>query len=95
MQDERMGTLPAVLGKDVLNLFRFDGSEHLNGLFSYRVEALAKTDDLDFNALISTHATVSLKSFDLPETPFDGIIIEGKMLGQGENGWRYAFTLKP
>lgn len=94
-QDDRMGSLSTVLGKGVLNLLRFDGEEHLNGLFSYRVEALAKTDDLDFNALISTHATVSLKSFDLPETPFDGIITEGEMLGQGENGWRYAFTLKP
>ena len=89
------GAFNTVLGKDVLNLLRFEGEEHLNGLFRYRVEALAKTDDLDFNALISTHATVSLKSFDLPETPFDGIITEGEMLGQGENGWRYAFTLKP
>lgn len=94
-QDQRMGSLSTILGKDVLNLLRFNGEEHLNGLFTYRVEALAKTDDLDFNALISTHATVSLKSYDLPETPFDGIITEGEMLGQGENGWRYAFTLKP
>lgn len=94
-QDDRMGSLSTILGKDVLNLLRFDGEEHLNGLFSYRVEALANTDDLDFNALISTHATVSLKSFDQPDTPFDGIIAEGEMLGQGENGWRYAFTLKP
>ena len=94
-QDQRMGSLSSVLGKDVLNLLRFDGEEHLNGLFTYRIEALANTDDLDFNALISTHATVSLKSYDLPETPFDGIITEGEMLGQGENGWRYAFTLKP
>ena len=94
-QTDRMGTLSTILGKDVLNLLRFSGDEHLNGLFTYRVEALAKTDDLDFNTLISTHATVSLKSYDLPETPFDGIITEGEMLGQGENGWRYAFTLKP
>jgi type VI secretion system secreted protein VgrG len=94
-QDARMGSFSTVLGKDVLNLLRFEGEEHLNGLFSYRVEALANTDDLDFNTLISTHATVSLKSFDLPDTPFDGIITEGEMLGQGDNGWRYAFTLKP
>ncbi|MEP1388371.1 type VI secretion system tip protein TssI/VgrG [Yoonia sp.] len=94
-QNDRMGSLSTILGQDVLNLLRFDGEEHLNGSFTYRVEALAKTDDLDFNALISTHATVSLKSYDLPETPFDGIIVEGEMLGQGENGWRYAFTLKP
>lgn len=94
-QDARMGALTTVLGNDVLNLLRFDGHEHLNGLFEYRIEALAKTDDIDFNALISTHATVGLKSFDLPETQYDGIITEGELLGPGENGWRYSFTVRP
>lgn len=94
-QNDRMGSLSTILGEDVLNLLRFDGEEHLNGLFTYRLEALAKSDNIDFNALISTHATVSLKSYDLPETPFDGVITEGEMLGQGDNGWRYAFTLRP
>ena len=94
-QDKRAGALTTVLGKDVLNILRLDAQEHLNGLFEYRIEALAKTDDLDFNTLISTHATVALKSFDHPEIQYDGIITEGEMLGQGENGWRYAFTLRP
>ena len=94
-QDERAGVLTTVLGKDVLNILRMDAQEHLNGLFEYRVEALAQTDDLDFNTLISTHATVALKSFDHPDIQYDGIVTEGEMLGQGENGWRYAFTLRP
>jgi type VI secretion system secreted protein VgrG len=94
-QTDRMGRLTTVLGKNVLNLLRFDAVEHVNSLFSYKVEALAITDDLSFDELIGTHATVHLKSFDLPETPFDGIVAEAEMRGQGDNGWRYALTLRP
>ncbi|MGH1331699.1 MAG: type VI secretion system Vgr family protein [Paracoccaceae bacterium] len=94
-QDARMGRLSTALGKDVLNLLRFEGEEHLNALFSYRIEALSARDDLDFDALIGTHATVHLHSFDLPEVPFDGVIVEAQLLGAGENGWRYELILKP
>lgn len=94
-QTTRMGRLTTVLGKDVLNLLRMDADEHVNSLFSYRVEAVSASDALSFDDLIGTHATVHLRSFDLPETPFDGIVTEAEMLGQGDNGWRYAFTLKP
>ena len=94
-QNARMGRLTTGLGKDVLNLLRFDGEEFLNGLFSYRIEALATDDALDFDVMIGTHATVHLSSFDLPETPFDGIITEAELLGQTENGWRYGITLRP
>ena len=58
-QAERLGRLTTALGSDVLALLRFDGSDHLNDLFEYRVEALATRDDLDFAALIGTHATVA------------------------------------
>lgn len=95
MQDARMGRISTALGKDVLNLLRFEGEEHLNDLFSYRIEALSARDDLDFDALIGTHATVHLHSFDLPEVPFDGVIVEAQLLGAGENGWRYELILKP
>ncbi len=45
-QNDRMGSLSTILGQDVLNLLRFDGEEHLNELFTSRIEALAKTDHL-------------------------------------------------
>ncbi len=94
-QDARMGRLSTVLGQDVLNLVRFDGAEHVNDVFDYRIEAVALADDLNFEALIGTHATVSLKSFDHDETPFDGIITEARLLGPGPGGWRYGLTLRP
>ena len=46
-QAERLGRLTTALGPDTLALLRFDGSDHLNDLFEYRVEALATRDDLE------------------------------------------------
>jgi len=94
-QTARMGRLSTSLGKDVLSLLSFDAEEHVNGVFTFRITALATTDDLSFDDLIGTHATVHLRSFDLAETPFDGIVTEAEMLGQGDNGWRYALVLRP
>jgi uncharacterized protein involved in type VI secretion and phage assembly len=46
-QVERLGRLTTVLGDDVLVLLRFAGSDHVNALFEYRVEALAANAALD------------------------------------------------
>ena len=40
-QADRLGRLTTVLGPDALALLRFDGSDYMNDLFEYRVEALA------------------------------------------------------
>ncbi|OBY28559.1 type VI secretion system Vgr family protein [Leisingera sp. JC1] len=93
-QDARLGRLTTVLGPEALALMRFDGSEALNGLFDYSVEALATRDDLDFDALLGTHATVSISGAEGPAL-FDGIITEARWKGPGENGWRYDLRLRP
>lgn len=49
-QSGRLGRLSTALGPDVLVLLRFDGTDYLNELFEYRVEALSTHSDLDFNA---------------------------------------------
>ena len=93
-QAERLGRLTTELGPDVLVLLRFDGSDHLNGLFEYRVEALATRDDLDFDALVGTHATVEIEAHEVMR-PFDGIVTSARWAGVGENGHRYDLTLRP
>jgi type VI secretion system secreted protein VgrG len=50
-QAERLGRLDHRAWRRRSGLLRFDGSDHLNDLFEYRVEALATRDDLDFDAL--------------------------------------------
>ena len=93
-QADRLGRLTTALGPDTLSLLRFDGADHLNDLFEYRVEALAARDDLDFDALIGTHATVEI---DGPEGTrhFDGIVTQARWSGTGENGYRHDLILRP
>lgn len=93
-QSERLGRLTTALGDDVLSLMRFDGSDYLNDLFEYRVEALAIREDLDFDALVGTHATVEIEAHD-EMRPFDGIVTSARWAGVGENGHRYDLTLRP
>ena len=93
-QSERLGRLTTAFGTDTLALLRFDGSEHLNELFEYRVEALATRNDLDFDALIGTHATVEIEGRAGIEA-FDGIVTQTRWAGVGENGHRYDLTLRP
>lgn len=94
MQDARLGRLFTNLGSETLALIRFEGSDALNGLFDYSVEALAPRDDLDFDALLGTHATVTIDGAEGPSY-FDGIITQVSWRGPGENGWRYDLRLRP
>ena len=93
-QDARLGRLTTVLGPDILVLRRFDGDEALSGLFDFTVEAVATRDDLDFDSLLGTHATVTLVGADGP-AHFDGIVTEARWKGPSENGWRYDLRLRP
>ena len=93
-QSERLGRLTTVLGPDILALLRFAGSDYLNDLFEYRVEALATTDDLDFDRLIGTHTTVEIEAHE-EMRPFDGIVTSARWAGVGDNGHRYDLTLRP
>ncbi|PZO65869.1 MAG: type VI secretion system tip protein VgrG [Paracoccus denitrificans] len=93
-QSDRLGRLTTALGAEQLALVRFDGDEHLNDLFAYRVEALATSNDLDFDALVGTHATVEIEG-RAGVQKFDGIVTQARWAGVGENGHRYDLTLRP
>lgn len=93
-QTERMGRLTTALDKDALVLLRFDGTDQLNELYQYRVEALSARSDLDFDAIIGTHATVEIDGREGVQH-FDGIVTQARWVGPGENGHRYDLTLRP
>ncbi|MDQ7774546.1 type VI secretion system Vgr family protein [Paracoccus aminovorans] len=93
-QAGRLGRLTTALGADELVLLRLDGSDHVNELFEYRVEALASHGKVDFDALIGTHATVEIESRDGPRA-FDGMVTQARWSGVGENGHRYDLVLRP
>ena len=94
-QDTRLGKLTTSLGKDVLVLLRFSGDDHVNGLFEYTVDALSTQPNIDFDALVGTHATVELASQNNGPRQFDGIVTQARWAGVGENGNKYTLTLRP
>jgi type VI secretion system secreted protein VgrG len=79
-QDTRIGEFTTPLGKDVLVLVRFDGTEGLSELFEYRFECLSDTADLNFDGAIGQQCTLKLKMYD-QEREFDGILVEAQWLG--------------
>ena len=93
-QVDRLGRLTTVLDEDALVLLRFDGSDHMNDLFEYRVEALAAHSDIDLNAILGTHATVALEGLG-GTRHFDGIVTRIRWVGASENGQRYDLILRP
>ncbi|MFV0408833.1 MAG: type VI secretion system Vgr family protein [Paracoccus sp. (in: a-proteobacteria)] len=94
LQAERIGRLNTALGANILALLRFEGTDFLNDNFEYRVEALGAVPDLDFDALIGTHATIEIGGL-LNSQHFDGIVTQARWAGTGENGHRYDLVLRP
>lgn len=94
-QGTRDGKLTTAFAADVLVLQRFDGTEQINGLFDYHVEALSAEANLDFDDIIGTHATVEVVTEAGGSRFFDGIVTEARWIGLTESGNRYALTMRP
>ncbi|MEM7212208.1 MAG: type VI secretion system tip protein TssI/VgrG [Pseudomonadota bacterium] len=94
-QSTRPARLTTVLAKDELVLLRMSGSEYVNSLFSFRVEALSVNPDIDLHALIGTHATIEIDEHEHGPQPMDGIVTQARFVGTGETDWRYDIELQP
>ncbi|MEM8849585.1 MAG: type VI secretion system tip protein TssI/VgrG [Pseudomonadota bacterium] len=94
-QATRLGRLHTALGEDALVLLRFDGTDHVNGLFEYRIEALSTEPNIDFDDLVGTHATVEIETRNHGQRRFDGVVTQARWAGVGENGNRYDIVLRP
>ncbi|AGT10005.1 type VI secretion system Vgr family protein [Paracoccus aminophilus] len=93
-QDARLGRLDTVLGPESLVLLRFFGADFMNNLFDYEVEALSSDPGVDFDALLGTHATVTVDTRSGPRH-FDGIVTRARYAGAEENGYRFNLSLRP
>ena len=94
-QANRIGQLTTPLGDDVLALTRFDGGESLSELFEFRVEAVSKQENIDFNAALGKSVTVKLQTIDGQERYFNGLLAEARWAGQRDTFYVYQLTLKP
>lgn len=93
-QDTRIGQLDTPLGKDVLALARFDGTEGISELLEYRIEALSEQAAINFDAAIGDHCTVTLDSYG-NKRYFDGILVEAQWIGVRESYAAYRLVLRP
>lgn len=94
-QAKRAAVLETPLGADVLALARIDGSEGVNELFEYRVEALSMQGDIDFDALLGLHATVTMNGVNGGKRKFDGIVTEAHWIGVRDHFHAYRLILRP
>ncbi|MBT0958116.1 type VI secretion system tip protein VgrG [Alphaproteobacteria bacterium KMM 3653] len=93
-QDNNIGSLQTTLGKDVFLLLALNGTDYVNDLFTYKVRALIR-EELDYDAVLGTHATVALTTVNHGATHFDGIVTEIDWLKMTESGEEYELTLRP
>ena len=94
-QERRAGVLETPLGTDKLAIVRFDGSEGMNELFEFRLEALSADGDIDFDQLIGKHATLTINSVNGRKRKFDGIVTETQWLGVRDHFHAYRLVLRP
>jgi type VI secretion system secreted protein VgrG len=93
-QDTRLGQLFTPLGKDVLVLVRFDGTEGLSELFEYRIEALSEEADINFDKAIGQQCTLKFKGYGAVRE-FSGIMVEAQWLGVKNDYYSYRIVLRP
>lgn len=93
-QDTRAGRLYTSAIDGELALLKFDGSDYVNNLFEYHVEACSSKEILHFDQILGTHASVEIVSFGEIKV-FDGIICAFSFVDIFEGGFRYKLTLRP
>ena len=93
-QEGRLGKFHTDRGLDLLYLLRFNGTDELNALYEYRVQALSAEQNLDFDTILGTHGRVEIAGRHGPIW-FDGIITRVAWVGAQENGQRYDLELRP
>jgi type VI secretion system secreted protein VgrG len=99
-QDNRIMSISTPLGKDVLLLAGFQGTEAISRLFSFELELLSTNNAIAFEDIIGKRATVKVQLDGKGERSFNGIISRfSQAAGQEAEGSlrfsRYRATLVP
>jgi type VI secretion system secreted protein VgrG len=89
-----MGSLNAPLGKDVLALERFAGTEGVGEPFEFHIDAISTQEDIAFNGALGRPCTVKFKTFET-ERYCNGILLEAQWLGHQNVYYAYRLILRP
>ncbi len=94
-QDNRLGRLESPLGKDVLCLVRFNGTEGLSELFEFSVEAASTQPNVDFDKAIGQNCSVTIQSYAKPDRIFNGVLVAAHGMGGEAEIYNYRLVLRP
>jgi len=94
-QDNRIGELTTPLGKDKLVVVRMDGTEGINELFEFRIDAISEEENINFDAAIGKNCTLKLNSIAGGERFFDGILVQTQSHDTDDGAFAYTLTLRP
>ncbi len=95
LQADRRAEFTSPLGKDVLVLTDFSGSEGLGELFEYHIEALSDKENIDFDPAIGQGCMVKLKTDDGKTRIYHGVMTEAQWIGWRDEFCRYRAVLRP
>src|SRR5215471_10572694 len=95
LQSGRTAEFTTPLGKDVLVLTDFSGSEGLGELFEYHIDALSDKEDINFDDAIGQGCMVKLKTDDGKTRIYHGIMTEARWIGWRDEYCRYRIVLRP
>lgn len=95
-QDPRIAKLDTPLGKDKLNLVRFECSEGVSEKFKIRLTAVSADPNINFDPVIGQSCTITVKSpTEGNERHFDGVLAKARWIGGDGNEQVYELVLRP
>lgn len=95
-QDLRIAQLDTPLGKDKLNIVRFDCTEGVSEKFKIRLTAVSTDQNLNFDPAIGQNCTITMKSpAGGVERHFDGVLAKAEWTGGEGNEHVYEMVLRP
>ncbi len=95
-QDNRMATFTCDLGKDVMAIERFEGTEGLSETFEFRIDVLSKEKFVDMDTILGTNCCLSIHSMhEGVKRHFNGMLVESQWLGHRHELTGYRLILRP
>jgi type VI secretion system secreted protein VgrG len=94
-QSERVAEFKTPLGKDVLVLINFEGTEGLGELFEYRIDALSEKENINFDDALGQGCTLKLKAYDGKDRTYHGVLVQAQWIGKTEDHHHYRLVLRP
>lgn len=94
-QTKRHIALSTPLGKDVLLLRGFHGSEAISQLFHFELDLLSENDSISFQDVVGKEATVRVIDADGAERPWHGFISSLSQAGQNRRFTVYHAQMVP